>query len=314
VIHPKEGSIVRNAVHFAVSSGLWLVPRMVRRSPGLFSPSLLAAAATLLVSGVFPCATLEAQGIDPSYRLHLTPQVEGGSGAIRSVECFIDIDPSGSSLAAWSLGICHDAALVTPIAVVAGAPLATMKNGAPVDFLILEFEPNLGFIHGVIVCFTSCAALAAPADAVHLFTIDYALIGEPGNSTQIAFCDTVAISGNPVSTIVVTAAAGSRVPLQDPAAVTILETHFRRGDCGNDGGVGIADAIFQLSVLFGPSVLISCDDACDSNDDGLLNIADPVRTLGYLFGGGAPLAAPFPGCGGDPSADALECGAPTDGC
>jgi hypothetical protein len=151
-------------------------------------------------------------------------------------------------------------------------------------------------------------------DALPLFSVDYEIVGAAGESGEIAYCDTVAISGNPVSTIVVTTAAGSRVPIQDAATVTIFETEFRRGDCGNDGSVGIADAIYQLSVLFGPAEPLPCADACDANDDGLLNIADPVRSLGHLFGGEPPLASPYPGCGIDPTDDALDCTAPTVGC
>jgi len=271
---------------------------------------IISVAAVLLLGA----GSLSAQGIDPSYLVHLTPQVEGATGTVRSVECFLDVDPSGSPLAAWSLGICHDAALVAPLAAVPGDALATLRNGAPVDFLILEFEPTLGVVHGVVVCFSSCASLPAATSDLSLFAVDYALVGEPGSTTQLATCDSVAISGNPVATIVVTTSAGSRVPLQQPAAVTILEPAFIRGDCGGDGDVSIADAIFLLASLFDTAVVVPCRDACDANDDGALNIADPVRALGYLFGGEGPLAAPFPACGTDPNPDDLPCASPPGGC
>ena len=56
------------------------------------------------------------------------------------------------------------------------------------------------------------------------------------------------------------------------------------GDCNEDSGFDIGDAIFLLNYLFLPmSDTPACDDACDSNDDGLLNVADGVYTLEALF-------------------------------
>ena len=80
-----------------------------------------------------------------------------------------------------------------------------------------------------------------------------------------------------------------------------------RGDCNNDSAINIADGIYLLTHLFQGGEDPSCDDACDGNDDGSLNIADTVYLLAYLFNGGANPPPPFPGCGVDPTADALEC-------
>ncbi|MFN0060700.1 MAG: hypothetical protein ACKVX7_19775 [Planctomycetota bacterium] len=84
---------------------------------------------------------------------------------------------------------------------------------------------------------------------------------------------------------------------------------FKRGECNNDGGIDIADAIFTLSILFTPgSGPAACDDACDSNNDGAVNIADAIALLSSLFGSPAmPLPAPYPGCGEDTGADSLDC-------
>ncbi|MEM7168427.1 MAG: peroxidase family protein [Planctomycetota bacterium] len=84
--------------------------------------------------------------------------------------------------------------------------------------------------------------------------------------------------------------------------------NFQRGDCNQDGGFDLADAIRLLSYLFaGTNPLIGCEDACDTNDDGVLDISDVVRAVSYLFAGGLPLNAPFNVCGIDPTADALGC-------
>jgi hypothetical protein len=233
---------------------------------------------------------------------------------VQTVGCFLDVDSFGSPLAGWSLGICHDSAIVMPIAAVPGAPLATLKGGAPADFIVVEFDPLVGVEHGLVICFTSCSPLLPPVADLTLLTADYSLGGAPGSTTELATCNTVAVGGYPVPTIVVTQSAGSRIPLQEPCAVTISDPQFIRGDCSPDGSVTISDAIFYLSTLFGPAQPLACADACDSNDDGQLDIADAVRTLSYLFAGGVQLPPPFPGCGADPSADAIECEAPSPGC
>jgi len=84
------------------------------------------------------------------------------------------------------------------------------------------------------------------------------------------------------------------------------------GDGNGDGVVNVGDGIFVLDYLFGGGVS-SCIDASDVNGDGVVDIGDAVYLLTYLFNGGSAPAAPFPDCGEDPSADALECDS-FDGC
>jgi len=77
---------------------------------------------------------------------------------------------------------------------------------------------------------------------------------------------------------------------------------FIRGDTNDDGVVDIGDAIHALEHLFafGP---LGCRDAGDANDDGQFDVADPVTVISFLFSAGAPIPAPYPGCGLDPTAD-----------
>ncbi|MGE3164563.1 MAG: hypothetical protein AB7O52_06640 [Planctomycetota bacterium] len=91
---------------------------------------------------------------------------------------------------------------------------------------------------------------------------------------------------------------------------------FKRGDCNNDGGINIADAIYLLGALFpgpgGPNA-IACEDACDANDDGGRNIADAIALLASLFGS-PPVMLPAPGsvCGQDPTTmDVFGCVTPS---
>jgi len=82
---------------------------------------------------------------------------------------------------------------------------------------------------------------------------------------------------------------------------------FRRGDADASGQLDLTDAVFVLLHLFLGGAAPPCAKAADSNDDGRLDIADPVALLRHLFVGAGPLAAPFGSCGGDPTADQLEC-------
>jgi len=86
------------------------------------------------------------------------------------------------------------------------------------------------------------------------------------------------------------------------------EPEFIRGDCNQDGSIDIGDVIGYLTHLFGGAPLPgSCEDACDSNDDGQLNIGDGIYVLTFLFSSGDSPPPPYPGCGPDPTPDALDC-------
>ena len=84
---------------------------------------------------------------------------------------------------------------------------------------------------------------------------------------------------------------------------------FVRGDCNQDNNIDIGDSVFLLDALFSMGTDPACQDSCDANDDGGVNIADAVFLLEHLFNFGAPPPSPHPGCGPDPTADPLGCGA-----
>ena len=103
------------------------------------------------------------------------------------------------------------------------------------------------------------------------------------------------------------------IPADAVAVMTLPLTfgtpyRFRRGDCNDDGGVDISDAVSTLGSLFLGEGDPGCDDACDSNDDGAMDISDAIATLGVLFLGNGVI--PLPGmndCGIDPTDDELGC-------
>ena len=95
------------------------------------------------------------------------------------------------------------------------------------------------------------------------------------------------------------------------SCVATRDNFFVRNDPNADGTENIADPVQILDFLFGGGTL-TCNDAGDVNDDGTLNIADVVYSLNVIFGisvgGSVPVTpAPAGACGGDPTADALDC-------
>jgi DNA-binding beta-propeller fold protein YncE len=82
---------------------------------------------------------------------------------------------------------------------------------------------------------------------------------------------------------------------------------FIRGESNADGRLDLTDAVFTLLHLFLGGREPSCLKSADTDDSGVVELTDAIRLLRFLFlGGGAP-EAPFPGCGGDGTPDALTC-------
>src|SRR5262245_57516850 len=83
---------------------------------------------------------------------------------------------------------------------------------------------------------------------------------------------------------------------------------FIRGDVDANGNLEIADAVRIFGFLFlGTPRFLSCKDAADANDSEEVDLSDGVYILAYLFLGGSEPPAPFPGCGADPTDEALDC-------
>ncbi len=271
-------------------------------------PQISSGLALLLVS--FAAASISAQPIpDPSYEFSFSStSATAFTGSTVEVNSIFDVISGADPIAGWSYSICHDPGQLAPNQVEAGIAISSLKNGDPADFLDLQFDPGLGVTMGLLVCFTGCATLQPPVSALNTATITYEVLGAAGTNAELTYCDTVAIGGNPVETLVVTAAAGQRIPTMTAINFTIAETQFLRGDCDGNGVPNLADAIVLLGTLFGTPVNpLGCRSACDTNDDGMLNIADAIRLLTYLFASGLPLDPPFPDCGVDPTVDSLDC-------
>ena len=77
------------------------------------------------------------------------------------------------------------------------------------------------------------------------------------------------------------------------------------------GPVGVAcspaEASFPLDDLKPKPFPRGIYDAMDANDDGSIDTSDAVYEFSWLFSFGPLLPPPFPGCGTDPTPDALDC-------
>ncbi len=99
--------------------------------------------------------------------------------------------------------------------------------------------------------------------------------------------------------------------------VTGAGPQFIRGDANSSGGLdAIADALFILNFGFlAGSPVPECFDAADVDDNGQVEpLVDAIYILTYGFAAGPEPLPPFPGCGEDPTDDALDCAIPSGLC
>ena len=85
------------------------------------------------------------------------------------------------------------------------------------------------------------------------------------------------------------------------------QSHFVRGDSNLDETVDISDGVATLGYLFLGGPALNCIDAADADDSGQVALNDAIFLFANLFSGGAPIPAPYPDCGRDPTPDALSC-------
>ncbi|MGE3166939.1 MAG: hypothetical protein AB7O52_18700 [Planctomycetota bacterium] len=188
--------------------------------------------------------------------------------------------------------------------VVAGVLGGASSPGAPCDVLVpVPAVTNVecsAFVFDVTLAWTLALD---DYELLHILRDGVEIAALAGDQTT--FTD----GGLPLGTYEYTIVAENNATFSLPAActATVVGPIFIRGDANGDEKVNVADAIFELDILFSNAPPAPCADATDANDDGSLNIADPIYTLGYLFDGGTPPPPPFPTRGPDPTADALNC-------
>ena len=128
------------------------------------------------------------------------------------------LDNNGGDIQAWSYGVCHDKGVLTCLEVADGASLATVNNGTPPDFSIVQIHTN-GFTAGVVVSFTSAFSLL-PGFNYEINVATYQ--GDVVGVTSIDFCDTL---GNPNITTVVVVDGQTLVPDCSSATIEVQSSN-----------------------------------------------------------------------------------------
>ena len=214
-----------------------------------------------------------------------------------------------------SMGLGVDGTLIAPSSVTQSPTLASMNSSTGPEFFATEFYSN-GMTVGVYFSFTPGDSILATS-TVDVVTVAFdtnaaTLAGNTtGATTQLTWQD--GLGGVPVVNTVLLDNSDSATPSFVHGTVNLTPIagppRFIRGDCNQDMSVDISDPIHGLGVQF-LGEPTGCIDACDSDDSGALSLPDALTTLNYLFAGSAPLPAPFPNCGEDTTASALDCSSP----
>ncbi len=223
---------------------------------------------------------------------------------------------------AFFLGVAHSPAVATLTAInYVDCPVMRALNGnAGPEFFDIDLSPEPSncapgiLTGGTIRCLTSQrgqnpAMIPAGVDQL-VARLTYEAV--PGNAAgTLVPLTIVGCLGEGTPREVVLAVGGYAVtPVVAGGTLTVAvpACRFRRGDVNSDGWIEISDVASLLMYIFrnreGP---LRCEDAGDANDDGVLDVGDVVRILTRIFAHGPAFAPPYPGCGTDPTRDALRC-------
>lgn len=253
-----------------------------------------------------PAFTLSA----PSQAASFSPASGTGSFEV-SFDLVEDAANAGfpNSTQGFSIGLGHPSSLLT---VTSGGPAGVvlgLNSGTGPDFFDTNIFPE-GITFGCVYSFTNPGTnilifdTAATVVTASYETIPGAFIGQQ-NPVILSLTGNSALGTPPVEQVVVVNSQSQSMFVAGCTVELAPGGGIDRGDCNDDGGFDIADAVFLLSYLF-LSGSVNCQNACDNNDDEQLNIADAVTALSALFTGGPP--PPGSGqCGPDTTPGSLTC-------
>ena len=212
----------------------------------------------------------------------------------------------------FSMGLAHDANLLSVTTATPAGPLLTLNGGSGPDFFGVNILTG-GFTLGVVYSFAMPDTIVFSGTPETVVVASYgtvpgAFLGSSGEVTTLDWMD--GLGAPPVDNLVVISVAGDTVgPNLVNGVVTLVPGGgFVRGDCNADGTYQIGDPVALLGLLFLMQGPAPCDEACDANDDGVLGLPDAIYLLSNLFINGPDPFPPFSDCGADPTADSLTCG------
>lgn len=243
-----------------------------------------------------------------------------GAGST-TVGFWIEEDPSSqgypNTVQGWSMSMNIDPTMLTVTGIDYGAYVATVNGGQPPAFWSVNTSVP-GFTVGAVYDLFGNAVcvydVAKEALLVDLATVPAAFAGNSvGASVPLLWAE---LGAPPVENIFVLAGGLSVDSSATNGTIDLVPSgvNFLRGDGDGNGSLSaITDAVAILNYQFNNGTL-PCLDAADFNDDGAINLPDPIAILNWGFVMGPAPQAPFPLCGTDPSADALDCATPPTLC
>ncbi len=216
-----------------------------------------------------------------------------------------------TSVTGLSMAVAHDPALLQIDSIALTGDLSAINGGNGPDLMLIDLLSN-GWTVDITFGPTGTETVNFPF-AIEGLQANYSTVpgGVPLGScvgSWLNFVETLGVSNEVDFSNFCCAGA-----MKEDDLVVLLPTtpSFLRGDCNSDSTRNLADAIFNLAVLFSGGGPITCFDACDHNDDGSIDISDPVYLLAFLFSGGPDHPEPNLVCGSDPTGDALDCASNT---
>lgn len=250
----------------------------------------------IVLSSVLVCGVVLAQ--DPNYELSLT-DAQGAPGDTVGVTCVLDNPLAPTNLAGWSIGICHDDALVDPVDAVSGATTLIVNGGSPPSFLQINvvsngteapgFDPGVN--QGVVISFVGANPLP-PGSGYELLDITYSLIGSGGSAT-LQYCETTQGATGAVSVVLTPQGGGGSItPTTSTGTVEVM--------------AGADPYVLDLTDASGPSgseqqvsALLDVDSTAElvagwsfgvCHDAALVDVVDAVAgpTTAALGGGAGP--------------------------
>jgi len=223
---------------------------------------------------------------------------------------------------AFSLGVAHDPSVAKLTAIdFADCPVIQALNGGQgPDFFGVDLAPGTSNCApevaggGTVYCIASqtqpSTMTIPPGSDQPITRLTYEALPGHAVGTETPLSIVACLGGELPREVVITIDGLSYTPNLGDGTLTVAPSacRFIRGDANGDNRVDISDVVILLMSIFESGHdLLRCEDAGDANDDGVLDIADPIRILGRLFADGPPFPPPYPGCGTDPTPDALRC-------
>jgi len=262
-------------------------------------------------------ATVPPTQIDGVISIGLVPPIEcrlasSSASAGESVELAVTVD-NPVAFEGFAFGARGTAMLMLD-SVTAGSALQAATGGLGPEYFAVNLSPA-GGVGLTVACLirTSPPLATVPPGVDQEIAIVGGVVDAAAPTDEVIPVTFASDLGSPAVLTRFSVGGVGVTPILSDGAVMVLPggTQFLRGDIDLDGMIGLGDAIFLASYLFGSGASPGCLVAADVNDDGALALDDVIVHLGYQFSGGTAPAAPFPSCGVDPTPDALTCLAAT---